>query len=335
MSKSSNYEGFSRLIQFINQIGLYNPRNQDVSNQLCYEMIADLYYSCDVFRKDVTNNVVCYRPNTRLVSKGQGHTVDLVLGLLNEKEWEGKRERKGDLHIWKQKGKSPITRLKANDRGFIINPNETCIIRHAVNVKEFDEILLIVENKSLMTAHRNVFNRTRILRDLGTSLAASSYNDAIRVATWLQGTALAYVNPDMLKWAIDAVSALCEHNPTKLKSACKIMNDELHRIEASLGHAKSYNSATLKIGSELYEMLVSKNKPNEPQKTMKDVIGAVGEPRTDDGGYDALIFQFVFIDNILKAKLDEPDYFKGSKYSGVKYQNVMDVICKKYKKLRL
>lgn len=274
---------------------------------------------------------VTYRTNTRLVSNGRKHTVDLVLGF--QKKDKKRKNRKNDLQIWSKCKKSPVIRGVAKENGIAINPADVYTVGYANNIEEFEAIVLIIENKSLMTAHRNVFNRTRILKEL-SSFLSSGYGSSIRIATWLQGTSQAYVNPDRLKWAKDTVSALCAHNPTKLKAACKVMDNELATIEASLGHAKSYASAVLRVNSKLYDMLVSTNKLGEPQKTMKDVIAEVGGPRTREGGYDALIFQFVKIDNILEATLDEPSYFRDEEYSGFKYANALDIICKKYSQLR-
>ncbi len=169
MDSTGRYDdklAFQRLIDHVAKGGAYKPRDQAVSSRLSREILVDLFHTCEAFRSNVIDRKVAFQVDCKLSAGDRTHKIDLVLG-----SFEHTRKTGTDIKI---------------------RCSEGCFtIQNAVPAK----VQLFIEHKSLITAHRNVRNRTRILKDL-----ADFMNDvdpsAIRMATWMLGTATRYLNMD-------------------------------------------------------------------------------------------------------------------------------------------
>jgi hypothetical protein len=284
----------------INQSGAYNPRPQEVSNTLSRELVRDLFNSCKAFREDVLSGVVSYRTNCTLTVGKMHQSVDLVVGIGGTPPNKRKEERKENL----------LLDGVRSERG-------------VVDWGEPKEVRMIVENKSLMTAHRNVYNRSRPLRELADYMFQCN-PAAIHFGTWMIGTALKYVNPDRVKWAEDTLRVLCQkqiHQEFPFREIRKLLGTGDKRLSNFL------------LLDGVGDLLFSYNKPEEAAKTLDKIIANI-EFRDDEStrGFDAFAIQLIYADNVGPVRLDEPEFFKQSKYDRVRYQRSLSDISRIYER---
>jgi hypothetical protein len=174
------------------------------------------------------------------------------------------------------------------------------------NSPDLEKIRVCIENKSVVTAHRN---RTTRYTDLSEVMKAvhAAREEAVLVATVLIGIAQKVLNvPDRIK-------------PTFQKSPKKFQTKILPRL----------SSGDTRLWKE-FPLAVSNNRPNDPKTTVKKFRGL---PTRKPGhthvlGYDFVFLVPAFIDNV------NPPYLARENGLGIDidadYQAMIAQICKAY-----
>lgn len=171
---------------------------------------------------------------------------------------------------------------------------------------DLEKVRLALENKSVITAHRNKSAR---FDDLTEELKAiqNKRQDAIIVATIMVGLAEKVLNV-----------------PDQVKKRYKGKEDEFqNKILPRLSTGD--NSLW-----EEFDWAISENKPDDPQKTVKRFreLPLRNPALTHEYGYDYVLIVPVHIDNVNPPSL--PKEALGIKIKE-DYKEMMDVICKAYK----
>ena len=171
--------------------------------------------------------------------------------------------------------------------------------------RDLSRMRLCVENKSVITAHRNRTNRYDDLSDL-LGVLHQKRPDAILVATVLVGLAERVLNvPDRIKPFV-ALPEFEERVLPRLSTGDQTLWDDFP-------HA------------------VSKNRTADPQKTVDKFRQLPTRPpgRTDMVAYDYVLLVPVFVDNVQPARLARENTL-GLDLDG-EYQEMLDRICRAYK----
>lgn len=245
-----------------------------------------MYHVSSTFKADVDTGRVCYKVNYRLDLGGRQHVLDLVLGTREDTSQQ-------NIAVPKQ--------------GF-----------ERIQESEIKNIRLIMENKSLVTAHRNVYNRTRILADLAEAVRDSPPKDTLLVGTFIVGTADKFLNYETFVRARDVLSHLCSESKFNL--------EELEELIGT-GHEKIREFVDDPV---LPEKMISRNKPDEPQKTLDIIVQDVPIKQLSGSGYDGFAIQFCHLNNIDPPRLEDPLFFKDKNYDAVRYENVLNTIAAQY-----
>ncbi len=283
---------FDDLVDHIIKHKIYNPRPQVISRVLSRGIIKDLIKYSKHFREHIKEGIAVFRTDLRLTKDGKSHTIDLALGLRKKSESRTKRK--------------PLS-IEIDGESLIVYNEEPL------------EFTLFLENKSIITAHRNKRNRTRDLESLASFLPKFG-EDPIKAATMIIGTAERYLNVDRLKWAEDALDLLCKERNSDIS---------IEGIRESMGQSDQTLIELLK-DEKIAELFCSKNKTEDPQKTMETVISEVPLKPDSQEGFDAIAIQFLSLDNIHTPTLVTPDYFSDEKYRRYHYNEVIDLLAKEY-----
>lgn len=173
---------------------------------------------------------------------------------------------------------------------------------------------LVIEHKSVVTAHRNRGNR---FKELATDVKYS--NDAgsqvIVAATILLGTAPKVLN------IVDGVRK-------RYRLPGKVGKYDETKFDAEVGHRLRANDP--KVWEDFAEF-VSYNKPNDAQKTaeyFRTNLPERSQDRWNQPGIDALLVVPVYYDNVGTAYVDR-GHLLGSNFDG-EYRAFLDKLCKAY-----
>jgi hypothetical protein len=182
----------------------------------------------------------------------------------------------GVVHIWKNVA-SPGDRERRVDL-FVGEPD-------AKGEPDITKVRIAVENKSVITAHRN---RTNRFDDLSKVLAAvqGTRPEALLIATVLVGLA-------------DRVLNIPDH-------VHKFYRDRDEEFERDVLPRLSSGDESL---FEQFSWAISKNRPNDPAKTVElfRTLPTRGPALTHLVGYDSLLLVPVEIDNVHPPKLPRPN----------------------------
>ena len=174
---------------------------------------------------------------------------------------------------------------------------------------DLDKIRFCVENKSVITAHRNLYAR---FDDLNEALQVLHRvrAEAVLVATVIVGVAEKVLNvPDKIK-------------PLYKKKQTEFESKILPRL--SSGDQKLW---------EDFEWAVSVNRPNDPAKTVSKFRQLRTRPpgHTHIIGYDYVLLVPIFIDNVNEPYIPKPT---DSRSLGIdveqEYQMMLETVCKAY-----
>lgn len=146
------------------------------------------------------------------------------------------------------------------------------------------KVRIAVENKSVVTAHRN---RTNRFDDLQKVLGAihGTRPEAIMIATVLIGLRERVLNvPDRVKMLCEDEDAFEQHVLPRLSSGDQTLWDEFHKA-------------------------VSKNRPHDPMDTVNHLrkLPTRSPAQTHVKGYDGLLLVPVAIDNVDPPELPRPN----------------------------
>lgn len=169
---------------------------------------------------------------------------------------------------------------------------------------DLGRLRLCVENKSVVTAHRNRTNRYDDLSDV-VGVLHQKKPDAILVATVLVGLAANFLNvPDRVKPFMSPEEFVGRVQP-RLSSGDVTLWDE-------------------------FPNAVSRNRPRDPQRTVEKFLELPTRPpgRTDLVAYDYVLLVPVFIDNVLPPRVAR-DNTLGIDVDA-EYGRMLDRICKAY-----
>ena len=172
---------------------------------------------------------------------------------------------------------------------------------------DLTHLRLCVENKSVVTAHRNCTNRYDDLSDL-VAVLHNRRPDAILVATVLVGLCERVLNiPDRVKPFAGAMDMDFESQ----------VLPRLSRGDASLWDEFSF--------------AVSRNRPSDPAKTVDKFreLPARQPARTDLVAYDYVLLVPVYIDNVNPPRIAR-DNNLGIDADG-EYQDMLEQICRAYR----
>ena len=169
---------------------------------------------------------------------------------------------------------------------------------------DVNRVRIVVENKSVITAHRNKTNR---LDDLEEVLGAihRTKAEAITVATVLVGTATRVLNiPDHVR---------------------KHFASEPGRFEYEVLPRLSTGDSSLTTN---YQFAVSKNRPDDPAKTVAAFRTLPTRPpgQTHVNGYDFVMLVPVFIDNVNQPYLCRENDFGIN--VDADYERLLSTICR-------
>ncbi len=169
---------------------------------------------------------------------------------------------------------------------------------------DLGRLRLCIENKSVITAHRNRTNRYDDLSDV-VGVLHQKKPDAILIATVFVGVANSVLNvPDRVK-------------PFMLPEefAARV----LPRL--SIGDATLWDE---------FPNAVSRNRPGDPERTVKKFRELPTRPpgRTDLAAYDYVLLVPVFIDNVCPPRIAR-DNVLGIDIDS-EYRRMLDRICKAY-----
>jgi hypothetical protein len=171
---------------------------------------------------------------------------------------------------------------------------------------DLEKVRICVENKSVVTAHRNRTTRYTDLREVMKAVHAAK-EEAVLVATVLIGVAQKVLNvPDRIKPNFRT-------NPKRFES--KILP------KLSSGDARLWSQ---------FPLAVSDNRPNDPRITMEKFRALPTRPpgHTHVVGYDFVLLVPAFIDNV------NPPYLARENRLGIDidadYQAMITQMCKAY-----
>jgi hypothetical protein len=169
---------------------------------------------------------------------------------------------------------------------------------------DLHRLRLCIENKSVVTAHRNRTNRYDDLSDL-VGVLHQKKPDAILVATVLVGLAENVLNvPDRVKPFMPPEDFVARVLP-RLSSGDETLWDEFRRA-------------------------VSRNRTRDPERTVRKFRELLTRPpgRTDLVAYDYVLLVPVFIDNVHPPRVARENDL-GIDVDG-EYRTMLDRICKAY-----
>jgi hypothetical protein len=179
----------------------------------------------------------------------------------------------------------------------------------AADETDLDKVRLCVENKSVITAHRNLYAR---FDDLNEALQVLhlARSEAVLVATVIVGVARRVLNvPDKVKPLYRRKSAEFDANVLpRLSSGDQSLWDE-------------------------FESAISTNRPDDPSKTVRKFRQLPTRPpgHTHVVGYDYVLLIPAFIDNVNEPYIPKPtDSLSLGIEVDREYETMLDAVCKAY-----
>lgn len=169
---------------------------------------------------------------------------------------------------------------------------------------DLQRLRLCVENKSVITAHRNRTNRYDDLSDVVGALHRKS-PDSVLVATVIIGTAERVLNiPDRVRPFMSP-----EEFDTKV---CPRLSSGDHSLWDEFQHA------------------ISKNRAKDPERTVEKFRGLPTRPpgRTDLVAYDFVLLVPMFIDNVNPVRVDRENSLNID--VDAQYRAMLDQVCRAY-----
>lgn len=306
MKKNQN-NAFSRLVSYLNIEKQYKSRSGKPSNQLCRELLKDFYFSSTKFRKDVRNGIISFTLNADLVAGTRDHNIDLVVGTA-----EIPNSLKKDVTSYEIEKGAYLTQI----------PKKKEIKLSDI----YQKISVIVENKSVITAHgKNAKNRARDLSEFA-DFAFEGYRNAIVLGTCIIGTSPIFINPDRVKWAREAIDTYCLHI---IQNENPNWTNPLNKIHEELGTGSKIVH-TFFNDKEIRKNLGSENADDDSSNTLKKMVENVPIKPKKTSGLDALILEFFNISNIDPVKLETNQYLK-PKHHKYRHTHAMKVFSRKYK----
>lgn len=287
---------YQRLMDFTSQSGPYNPRSPIYSNQMGIEICNDLYESSSIFKGHVHRGELCHFLNLPL-SKPRGDIaieIDLIVGEL----------------------KKPL------DLQTTLAPLKGCPLPKVENSQadRMKTARIIIEHKSVITAHRNRGNRSKELVAV-RDVIVEAYPNAVLVANVLIGTARKYLNYEVIDRAKKALDVLCGNLVGGYD-----LGDLIKHIGTNHPDLHAFLSNEAVAG-----LLLSENTKQDSEKTLKHLKAKL-PLRSDITGkhYDVLMIQFCHIDNIGPPRLVDPPFFAEEKYNALRYENALDRMIELY-----
>jgi len=174
---------------------------------------------------------------------------------------------------------------------------------------DLDKVRLCLENKSVITAHRNLYAR---FDDLNEALQVlhRARSEAVLVATVIVGVARRVLNvPDKVK-------------PLYRRKLAEFDESVLPRL----------SSGDQSLWDE-FESAVSVNRPDDPSNTVKKFrqLPTRQPGHTHVVGYDYVLLVPAFIDNVNEPYIPKPaDPLSLGINVELEYQTMLDAICKAY-----
>lgn len=267
--------------------GYHAHRGSTHSDVISERILDDLVERCPALREDLHGGKVGCWLNIKIPFHEGTWDADLVIAEADEATVEGKAPPKG-----KKDGLAAIKGSKPDG----------------------NKLRLVIEHKSVVTAHRNRGNR---FKELATDVKYS--NDAgynvIVAATILLGTA-----PQVLN-VVDGVRKRYRVPGTTGK-----YHEE--KFEAEIGHR--LRAKDPKIWED-YAEFVSYNKPNDAAKTaeyFRTNLSERSQDRWNQPGIDALMVVPVYYDNVGTAYVDRK-HALGEDFD-VAYSAFLEKLCKAY-----
>jgi len=204
---------------------------------------------------------------------------------------------RGVVRVWKNVS-APGDRLRKVDL-FVGEPDPQ-------GLPDIHKVRIAVENKSVITAHRNATNRFDDLRKVLSAMHAAR-PEALLVATVLVGLSRQVLNvPDQVH---------------------KFYRDREEEFEQLVRPRLSSGDASL---WQQFNWAISTNRPNDPAKTVELLRTLPTRPpgHTHVQGYDYVLLVPVHIDNVNPPSLPRPNEL-GIDVSG-EYQRMLEKLCSGY-----
>lgn len=246
---------FEKLMHYLNEeVGFHHPRTAtEHSDKLSTYLLEDLLNSSKKLQEYAKQKKICFDFNVDVKSQISSHIIDLVIG-----EYEPD---------------SPIKKIH------FISGIEFLQARPISNKYQ-----ILIEHKSVITAHRNNKNRLRDLKEFASHVYLFDKKSVI-AATMMIGTALEYFSVESLIRYLKSENRFEELGKWKTK---------LCKGDPSL---KNTFQGTI---------VITKNKPYEAQKTYDLYKSEIPlRENIDEIGFDALFCLFVHIDNINPCRIDK------------------------------
>lgn len=267
--------------------GYHAHRGSTHSDVISERILADLVEVCPALKEDLHAAKVGCWLNIKIPFHEGTWDADLVVAEADEASIEGKLIQTGHTQgIAAAKGSKP----------------------------DGNKLRLVIEHKSVVTAHRNRGNR---FKELATDVKYS--NDAgynvIVAATILVGTA-----PEVLN-VVDGVRK-------RYRIPRKVGKYDEAKFDAEVGHRlKAKDSA---VWSD-YAEFISYNKPNDATATaeyFRTNLPERSQDRWNQPGIDALLIVPVFYDNVGTAYVDRVHPL-GTEFDSA-YNGFLEKLCKAY-----
>lgn len=270
---------FDKLMNYLNEEkGFHHPRAaQSHSDQLSKFIIEDLLMNCHEIREDARNREISFDLNVNVAADISDHIIDLVIGDLNRNIRAKGLFRTNNFEIVQS---SPLE----------------------------NRYRILIEHKSVITAHRNKKNRLRDLKEF----ASHSYNyrsSVIICGTIMVGTAVEYFSVENLGRYLKALGRINEDEEIKAR-LCK--NDKTLYQE--------YKDTTV----------ITTNRIDDPDKTFNLFLNEIPIRNSiEERGFDAFYSPFIHIDNLRECRVDNAFMAKYRENIN-NYNHFISQICNNY-----
>jgi hypothetical protein len=273
----------------VNQRGYHNHRVNTHSDVISDGILQDLWRGCPALRADLEAGRVGFWKNKK-IKWGRGRDTDLIIA---EPIVAKSRGMQGALtYDWH--GAAVDARSKPN-------PNR---------------VRIMIEHKSVITAHRNRDARYDDLNNLVQDIVRDAAANIVIGATVMVGVSEYYLNiPDKLL-----------PNFIKKSETGKKQFDEERFSREILARVKAHDEILFKD----YSFAVSYNKSDEIKETFGKFNRLSRRPQNNRSqlGYDALLLCPVYYDNVHEARVARNNDF-GIDVDG-EYQQFLRRICEDY-----
>ena len=237
---------FKKLMEHLNELGYHHPRTARThSNALSKFMLDDLIINCPDLKQDFLDGTVCYDLDVNVSTDDSDHDIDFVIG-------------------------SPIEK-----------PTTPGVNQNKLKPGSFR---IVIEHKSVITAHRNMKNRLRDMKEFAQH-AFEYRGDIIIGGTMLVGTSLQYLSVESIDRILDALGETDKSNYWR-----SLMCKNNQELVDKFGDTKALTT----------------NRSKDPHKSFQLYLNEIPmRQSTDVMGYDAFVVQPVQIDNIGPCRLHD------------------------------